>query len=321
VKAPDTPVASVPWQALVPRACPVCGNTDGTRELYPERLSAKRLDAMSYASRKEPDYMSLRMVVCPHCDLLYAPRIPPEEFLARAYAETGYDSGAEARAAAASYAEALSGMLDQLPDRASALEIGTGNGALLTHLQEFGFGELVGIEPSREAARGADRAVRDLIRVEGFDPSLWPAGHFTLVIANQTLEHVHDPFRLLGAARRLLRPGGALMIVSHNYRHWLMRLLGARSPIIDIEHLQVFSPASLAFSLRRAGFGEPRIRSFVNRYPLRYWVRLMPVPALLKRPMLAQLGREGGVGGVGGVGGWMLAASVGNMMAWARVGA
>ena len=39
------------------------------------------------------------------------------------------------------------------------------------------------------------------------------------------------------------------MLVSHNYRHWLMRLLGARSPIIDIEHLQIFSPASLAVAL------------------------------------------------------------------------
>lgn len=307
-----TATAAAPWQTWVQRACPVCGNTDGSRELYPERLSVERFDAMSYASRKEPEYMSLRMVVCPQCGLLYAPRIPPAEFLARAYAETGYDSGAEARAAAASYAEALSGMLGQLPDLASALEIGTGNGALLTHLQGFGFGELVGIEPSREAARGADRAVRDLIRVESFDPSLWPAGHFTLVIANQTLEHVSDPFRLLGAVRRLLRPGGALLIVSHNYRHWLMRLFGARSPIIDIEHLQVFSPASLTFALRRAGFGETQIRPFVNRYPLRYWTRLMPIPALLKRPMMARLGRDGGLGGL------MLPASVGNMMAWAR---
>ena len=84
------------------------------------------------------------------------------------------------------------------------------------------------------------------------------------------------------------------MTVSHNYRHWLMRLLGARSPIIDIEHLQVFSPASLRTALERAGFKDAQIRPFANRYPLHYWVRLAPIPQPLKRPLHARLRRGGG---------------------------
>jgi SAM-dependent methyltransferase len=292
----------------------VCGSTDDTNEWYPERVDPARIDAMTYASRKEPEFMSLRMVVCPVCDLLYAPRVPSADFLANAYADTGYDSSAEADYAAASYAAALSSSLGQLPDRASALEIGAGNGALLAHLRALGFGELVGVEPSRKAVESTAADLRALIRVESFDPGRLPPAHFTLVIANQTLEHVGDPFDLLAAARRLLKPGGALMMVSHNYRHWLMRLLRARSPIIDIEHLQIFSPGSLEFALRRAGFAETRIEPFANSYPLHYWARLLPMPRPIKRPLHAALRRRA----EGGIGGWMLRASVGNMIAWAR---
>jgi SAM-dependent methyltransferase len=304
-------------QDLCSRPCPVCGSTDDSQERYSERIDPTRIDGMSYASRKEPEYMGLRMVVCPACDLLYAPRVPSTAFLARAYADTGYDSDEEARYAAASYAEVLSTHVGRLPDRASVLEIGAGNGALLAHLRTLGFAQLTGIEPSRHAVMSAAPDLRGLIRVERFDPSRLPKAHFTLIIANQTLEHVDHPFELLDGVRGLLKPGGVLMMVSHNYRHWLMRLLGARSPIIDIEHLQIFSPSSMANALTRAGFVGAEIAPFANYYPLHYWTRLLPLPRLIKRPLHAWLraGKDAGPGG------WMLRASVGNMFVWASTSA
>ena len=300
---------------LALRPCPVCGSTDEADEMYPQRLDLSRVDAMSYSSRKEPEYMSLRMVVCPGCELLYAPRVPSSSFLAGAYAETEYDSDAEARYAAASYAESLHGLLERLPDRDSALEIGAGNGSFLAHLRQMGFAQVTGIEPSRNAANAATPDLRPLIRIESFDAAKLPHAHFSLIVANQTLEHVEDPYRLLSAIRSLLKPGGAVMIVSHNYRHWLMRLMGARSPIVDIEHLQVFSPGSLTSALVRTGFAVPEVKPFKNRYPLHYWVRLLPLPRGIKRPLHTWLrGRAGGW-----LGGAEIRLSVGNMLAWAKV--
>lgn len=301
-------------QTLAVRACPVCGSTDDSRERFPERIDATRIDGMSYASRKEPEFMSLRMVTCPGCHLLYAPRVPSAAFLAKAYAETGYDSDSEARYAAASYAAALQPWLATLPDLAAALEVGTGNGALLPHLIDAGFAEVVGIEPSREAAQSAPPGVRAHIRVETFDPARLPSGHFSLVIANQTLEHIDQPLELMQAALQLLKPGGALMVVSHDYRHWLMRLLGSRAPIIDIEHLQLFSRASIGAALARAGFEPPVVRSFRNRYPASYWTRLLPLPAALKRPLLASM-RAGWLQPLGAI---MISAHVGNLFVWAH---
>jgi hypothetical protein len=54
------------------------------------------------------------------------------------------------------------------------------------------------------------------------------------------MEHVLDPKVIALPAFRLLRPGGAFVTVTHDHRGRLNRLLGRRSPIIDIEHLQLF---------------------------------------------------------------------------------
>ena len=70
-----------------------------------------------------------------------------------------------------------------------------------------------------------------------------------------TIEHVPDPAQLCRDALDLLAPGGALMLVCHDRRAPLNRALGTRSPIMDIEHLQLFSQASARALLERTGFG------------------------------------------------------------------
>jgi SAM-dependent methyltransferase len=101
-----------------------------------------------------------------------------------------------------------------------------------------------------------------------------------------TIEHVPDPAQLCRDAHDLLAPGGALMIVCHDRRAPLNRALGMRSPIIDIEHLQLFSKGSARSLLERSGFGDVRVRRFANRYPLHYWLKLAPLPRVPKRALV-----------------------------------
>jgi hypothetical protein len=84
--------------------------------------------------------------------------------------------------------------------------------------------------------------------------------------------------------------------------------MGLRSPIFDIEHLQLFSPKSIRRTLERAGFSDVKVQPVVNRYPLHYWAKLAPVPmsikaALLRKLKTARLGQT------------LLAAPVGNIAA------
>lgn len=271
------------------RPCPVCGTPAAQAELFiAKNIDPERLSGFSFASRKTPEYMCHQMVRCRTCDLVYADDPPPIEELAQAYHTASYDSTEEANDAANSYAMAIKPILKSLPRREFALEIGTGTGIFLEHLKSAGFARLIGVEPSSAAIAAAPEARRAWIREGMFDEGDFEPGSIDLICCFMTMEHVRDPRILTDAALRLLRPGGALITVTHDYRSIVNRLLGKRSPIIDIEHMQIFSRQSIRSLFERTGFENVSVESFANNYSLRYWLRLSPVPTPLKN-LLGQI--------------------------------
>jgi hypothetical protein len=100
-------------------------------------------------------------------------------------------------------------------------------------------------------------------------------------------------------------------LVTHDYAGVVNRVLGRRSPIIDIEHLQLFCRASLERLLHDAGVPPREIRALVNRYPMHYWLRLTPLPMGLKRVAAGLLG-------VTGLGRVRFGVNVGNLLAIGR---
>lgn len=226
--------------------------------------------------------MCLRLVRCTDCDLVYAPMPPASDFLSTAYSKAAYDSGLEAQAAARSYAKALAPYVAGLAGRNAAVDVGAGSGPLLPWLCENGFSPVIGIEPSRAAIEAAPSAVRPMLREGMFSPALLANVRSSLLCSFMTLEHLADPGGFVGAVYDILDPGGMLAVVVHNWRAPLNRLLGLRSPIIDVEHLQLFSPQSVRTLLARAGFVSINQHAISNAYPLRYWLRLTPLPAGVK---------------------------------------
>lgn len=277
------------------RDCPVCGSAAAS-EVIGSNLDLTRLGPLAFASRKSPELMHHRLVACPSCDTLYASPAPTAAALEEAYAGAEYDSAESAEYAARSYATFLPRLLRNTPPHGGALDIGAGDGAFLRVLLAAGFDDATGVEPSPAAAAAAAADVRERIRQGVFRARDFEAESFRVVSALQTLEHVPDPLGVCRGARDLLCEGGALMAICHNRRARVNRLLGRRSPIFDVQHLQLFSPQSLRALFRHAGFTDVVVRPVPNRYPLRSWVRLTPVPGALKRRLLRALrGRVGAI--------------------------
>ena len=280
------------------RDCPVCGEPASKASLFLERsLDEARLTKDSFASRKTPEFMSYHLVKCWQCATVFAAEAPDAAALASAYHQADYSTAVEAVFAARTYEKTLEPFLTRLPRRGIALEIGTGTGIFLRHLRALGFAETVGIEPSTEAIAVADADVKASIREGVFVGGEFPANSVSFICCFQTLEHVPDPRGFVGAAFEMLEPGGMIALITHDYTAPINRLLGKRSPIIDIEHVQIFCPQALRHLVGAAGYVAVDIQSFRNVYPLSYWMSLLPVPNAAKRGAIAAL-RAVGLAGI-----------------------
>lgn len=271
------------------RNCPVCGcKADGMEVFLSENIDIKKISGFSYSSRKSPEYMCHRMVRCHQCDLVFATTPPEESVLAEAYHSAEYDSTEEAEDAALAYSKAIEPALKNLQQRDRALEIGAGTGIFLEHLKQRGFNSVCGVEPSETAIQAAPVERRAWIKMGMFDEADFQPNSFDLICCFMTMEHVRHPELLAESVLKLLKPGGVFVTVTHDYRSPINRLLGRRSPIVNIEHLQIFSKQSIRELFLRTGFESVEARSFINRYTLRYWLRLSPTPSFL-RPLLERI--------------------------------
>jgi SAM-dependent methyltransferase len=271
------------------RACPVCANSDASQVFAAENIDPSLLGSSAFASRKLPEYMHFRLISCPKCELLYANPIPELNALAIAYRDASFDAGKESQYAAQTYASLLE---RRTPLRANVLDIGAGDGAFLEALLDRGFRDVTGVEPSTAPLEGASARIRPHLRQELFDPEAFGDRKFSIVTCFQTIEHVYDPAELMRGIFRVLEPGGFVFLVFHDSRALSAKLLGTKSPIFDIEHLQLFSQKPSAELLRRAGFTAIGVAPILNVYPLRYWARLFPFPKAIKPAIIAFLRRS-----------------------------
>jgi SAM-dependent methyltransferase len=291
------------------RPCPLCGKSTDSTLFADARVESDRLGEFAYASRKLPEYMHLRLLLCGTCDLVYANPVPDRSELQTSYEAAAYDSQVEAEFAAKTYASQVRSFSQQLVDHVGALDIGAGDGAFCEQLLSLGFTNVVGLEPSSAPIAVAKPIVRDCLRQEMFTNGQFSAGQFSLVTCFQTIEHVPEPLEVCREAVRLLKPGGALCVVGHNRRSFSCRVLGRKSPIFDIEHLQLFSPKSMRRLLTEAGLRNIVVKPILNCYPVSYWAKLFPFPATMKQMVIRGLG-------ITRIGKIPLIVPAGNLVAW-----
>ncbi|PYR67071.1 MAG: hypothetical protein DMF87_19025 [Acidobacteria bacterium] len=143
-----------------------------------------------------------------------------------------------------------------------ALEIGSGGAAYLLALRERGW-EVHGVEVSAELAQHARETFGLDVRTGPAETQLlaFPDNHFDLVAMWHVLEHLSDPAAVLTQIRRILKPGGRLMLELPNFTGVSRFLFRTYWMALDLpRHLYHFTPATLETMLARAGFCDIVIR-------------------------------------------------------------
>jgi SAM-dependent methyltransferase len=272
-------------------SCPICETDSLDDEVYPMSFALEDIDAKVFSARRLPDRLHYRMVRCRGCGLLRSNPVLPTEVLDALYRASAFTYAEEARFAAATYARYLDRALDRVRDRGALLEIGCGNGLFLDAALRRGFRSVQGVDPSRDAVDAAPPTVRSSIRVGLYGTETFGTDLFDVVCAFQVLDHVPDPREVVRACWRNLKVGGIALFINHDAGAWSARLLGEKSPIVDVEHTALYDKKTMRLLFERSGFTVHDVFSVTNTYPAGYWAKMLPLPARWKQPLLKALER------------------------------
>lgn len=133
---------------------------------------------------------------------------------------------------------------DSLTRPRSFLDIGCATGALLEHLQKKDW-RVEGVEICVPAAEYGKRNRGVQIHVGTLETVRLPDESFDVVHFSHVIEHVPDPAAFLGEVRRLLKPGGYVIIVTPNTAGFQAKLFGARWRSAIADHMNLFSTKNL----------------------------------------------------------------------------
>jgi SAM-dependent methyltransferase len=140
------------------------------------------------------------------------------------------------------------------------LDFGCGGGSFLERMHRQGW-QVTGIDNS-SAAVAKVRAELGVPVLEGTLPhDDLPPASFDVITMWHSLEHVHEPLKVLRAAYRLLTTGGRIVVAVPNIDSEPARQFGPAWFGLDLpRHLTHFTPPTLKRMLERAGFHVGRVR-------------------------------------------------------------
>jgi 2-polyprenyl-3-methyl-5-hydroxy-6-metoxy-1,4-benzoquinol methylase len=140
------------------------------------------------------------------------------------------------------------------------LDIGCGVGDVLSEMTCLGW-RAEGVDTDPDVVRQSRE--RGLVVHQGtLEGQAYPEGTFDAVSAKHVLEHVAEPVAFLAECRRVLKPGGRMVIFTPNVASAAHRLFGRHWLGLDApRHLVLFTPASLELATRRAGLEIERLET------------------------------------------------------------
>jgi SAM-dependent methyltransferase len=169
----------------------------------------------------------------------------------------------------------LDGMpaVDRLPVEGRVLDVGAGTGEQVAELLQLGY-EAFGLEPNAQAVAIARSRGRPVHHGTAEAPPFGDAT-FDTVILSQVLEHLVDPVAAVASLRRLLRPGGRLIVLTPNVYGLPQRLFGREwAHWHPPYHVHLFGRRQIRSAIARAGYRVEQVTTLTPSFWLNMSVQL-----------------------------------------------
>lgn len=145
-------------------------------------------------------------------------------------------------------------------EKGHLLDVGCGDGSFLISMKQLGW-NVAGVELDRKAVSIAREK-----GLEIFHGSLGEAKfsnkHFDAITMNHVIEHVSDPVELLKECRRVLKPGGKLVVTTPNIKSLGHLVFNEDWRGLEVpRHITLFSPKALRTCVERAGIDVESLRT------------------------------------------------------------
>ena len=184
-------------------------------------------------------------------------------------------------------------------EKGRLLDFGCGGGKFLAQMHAEGW-QVLGVDVSKSVVERIQQELRLPALAGDLSAPQLDGSSFDLITMRQSLEHVHDPREVLRQARRLLVPGGTLIVWVPNIDSLPFRWFGPAWYGLDLpRHLAHFTPSTLRRIVLEAGFrvgplsmvrhsswlqrSAKRARELGRRGPKSWWLTLRPVCRLVTR--------------------------------------
>lgn len=262
------------------RPCPSCGSTRLREEVTSERraegMSLDELRPYWSGLFKEKVFFSYDR--CGDCGLLYAPTFFTEPQLGELYADMAPNmdlvptDALEATQRGYWDAARRNGTLD-----GGYLEIGPDIGYIVSHAAKQGaFEHFWLVEPNRSvhpqlAAAASSKPHTIIADMDDLSPI--PDQSVGLAVMIHVLDHLLNPIATLEQIHAKLKPGGRLVIVTHNEASALRSMMRKRWPPFCLQHPQLFNPRSMTDLVGRAGYTAVEVARSTNYFPIRFMAR------------------------------------------------
>jgi SAM-dependent methyltransferase len=252
--------APPPRDRKLQRHCSVCGNLTGKRilEQHFEALSGSHM------------FRGYDVVVCTACGFGFADGIPDQTALDAYYRDMSKYDHHKAASLESEYELArlreVAGIITQFVSgkESAILDVGCGTGTLLHMLNQAGYGNVLGLDPSPASAEVAHTLYKLPVLTGTLSNYPKRCKPFECIILLGVLEHIRDLRSGLRCLRELLADDGLLYVCVPDSSRFSK---GDNAPFqeFSVEHINFFSPVSLENLMRVGGFGKKYCRQSIAR--------------------------------------------------------